>query len=288
MRRLGAVVIVACLLSAAACSSDGDSGDSVSSTSTSSSTSTTSSSTTEAPPEEVSAADVWVELWAAATTDGSTVADLEAFATSDVAEQILTIVTIDERQRRDVLNTPSLDPAGTAGDATVEDCAFLTPPQAEAAANFFRGTGTVDDAGVFRFDDFEVVSRTGCIPSEINDAVLADYAEYWSKSAVSNGSPPLLDTISEIATGEHLAASVAFLQQLAQQGRYLREEPTIHPEVIEWRSKETIVLLDCQELDPDSGIFDETTDQRTADSFQVDPGDLGLREVTLQLARTVQ
>jgi len=80
-----------------------------------------------------------------------------------------------------------------------------------------------------------------------------------------------------------LAASVAFLQQLAEQGRYLREEPTIHPEVIEWRSKETIVLLDCQELDPDSGIFDETTDQRTADSFQVDPGDLGLREVTLQL-----
>ena len=79
-----------------------------------------------------------------------------------------------------------------------------------------------------------------------------------------------------------MTASLAFLQQLDQQDRYLREEPTIHPEVIEWRSKDTVVVLDCQELDPESGIFDEATDERAEDSFRVDPGDLGLREVTLQ------
>ena len=282
MMRLGAAAIVACLLTAS-CSSGNTSTDSASSTSTSTSTSST-STTTEAPPAADSPADVWVELWTAATAEGSTAEDLEPFATRDVAEQILTIVTIDDHQRREVLNSPNFDPAETVGGGTtVQDCAFLTPPQAEAAANFFRGTGTVDADGVFRFDGFEVVSRTGCIPEDLNTKVLADYAEYWSQSAVSNGAPPLLDTINEIATGEHLSASVALLQQLEQQGHYLREEPTIHPEVIEWRSRETIVVLDCQELDPESGIFDQATDERTADSFRVSPGDLGLREVTLQL-----
>jgi hypothetical protein len=282
MRRLGAAVIAACLLSAAACSSDGDSGDSASSTSTSSSTTTPASTTTEALPEEASAADVWVELWAAATTEGSTVADLEAFATSDVAEQILTIVTIDERQRRAVLNTPSLDPAGTGGDATVEDCAFLTPPQAEAAANFFRASGTVDDAGVLRFEDFEVVARTGCIPAALNDAILADYADYWDGlNEVSNPPDPESPRLAEIASGEHLRNLRSLTADDAANGRYYREKPTLHPEVTEWRTSTTIVLLDCQETDPQYGAYDQETDERLATDPPAKPGQRDLREITM-------
>lgn len=280
MRRVAASVVVAALLSAA-CSSGDSSDGAVSSSTTSTSTSST-TSTTEPAPEEDSPADVWVDLWAAATTEGSTAVDLEAFATPEVAAQVMTIATIDEHNRRQVLNSPNSDPSQTVGESTVEDCAFLTPPQAETAANFFRATGSVDDAGIFRFDTFEVVSRTGCIPAELNEAVLRDYADYWARSAVSNGSPPLLDTIGEIATGDHLSASLALLQQLERDGQFLREEPVVHPEVIEWRSRERIVVLDCQELDPESGIFDEATGERTANSFRVQPGDRGLREVTMQ------
>lgn len=280
MRRLVAATVLAALLSAA-CSSASSSDGAVSSSTTSTSTSST-TSTTEATPTEDSPADVWVDLWAAATAEGSTAADLETFATPEVAAQVMTIATIEERNRRQVLNSPNSDPSQTVGESTVEDCAFLTPPQAETAANFFRGTGAVDDTGVFRFHTFEVVSRTGCIPAELNEAVLRDYADYWARSAVSNGSPPLLDTIREIATGEHLSSSLALLQQLERDGQYLREEPVIHPEVIEWRSRETIVVLDCQGLDPESGIFDEVTGERTPNSFRVQPGDRGLREVTMQ------
>lgn len=284
MRRLGAVAIVACLLGAA-CSSGSGADDSASTTSsTSTSTSTTSTSTTEPPSAEDSAADVWVDLWAAATAASSTVADLEPFATSDVAEQIMTIVTIDDRQRREVLNSPSVDPADTAGEVTVEDCAFLTPPQAEAAANFYRGTGSVDDAGVFRFDGFEVVSRTGCIPVELDHAVREDYADYWDGlNEVSNPPDPDSPRLPEIATGDHLDNLRRLTAEDAANRRYYRENPALHPEVTEWRTATTVIVLDCQETDPDYGAYDQQTDERLETDPPAKEGQRDLREITMTL-----
>lgn len=281
MMRLGAAAIVACLLTAS-CSSGNSSTGSASSTSTSTSTSST-STTTEAPPAADSPADVWVELWTAATAEGSTAEDLEPFATRDVAEQILTIVTIDDHQRREVLNSPNFDPAETVGGgASVEDCAFLTPPQAEAAANFFRGSGTVDADGVFRFDGFEVVSRTGCIPAELNEAVLADYEDYWhGLNEISNPPNPDSPRLPEIASGDHLENLRRLTTDDAANQRYYRENPTIHPEVTEWRTATTVVVLDCQETDPAYGAYDQQTDERLATDPPPKPGQRDLREITL-------
>lgn len=282
MRRVAASVVVAALLSAA-CSSGDSSDGAVPSSTTSTSTSST-TSTTEPAPEEDSPADVWVDLWAAATTEGSTAVDLEAFATPEVAAQVMTIATIDEHNRRQVLNSPNTDPSQTVGESTVEDCAFLTPPQAETAANFFRGTGSVDDAGIFRFDTFEVVSRTGCIPAELNEAVLRDYADYWDGlNEISNPPDPDSPRLAEIAAGGHLQNLRRLTSDDAANGRYYRDEPTLHPEVSEWRTLSTVVVLDCQGTDPAYGAYDQGTDQRLEIDPPAKPGQRDLREITMVL-----
>jgi hypothetical protein len=255
----------------------------VSSSTTSTSTSST-TSTTEATPTKDSPADVWVDLWAAATTEGSTAADLKTFATPEVAAQVMTIATIDERNRRQVLNSPNSDPSQTVAESTVEDCAFLTPPQAETAANFFRGTGSVDDTGVFRFHTFEVVSRTGCIPAELNEAVLRDYADYWDGlNEISNPPDPDSPRLAEIAAGEHLANVRRLTAADAAAGRYFVDRPTIHPEVIEWRTPTSVVVLDCAEADPYFGTYDAVTNERIGEDPASKPGQRNYYETTLEL-----
>ena len=104
--------------------------------------------------------------------------------------------------RREILRHPTT--AQLDGRLAVNDCLFISPPATSASASFYQGT--LDVAGrEARVTGLKAISPSGCIPSQINDQVLKDYAEYWIGTAeISENLADLdRDRLAELTTGSH-------------------------------------------------------------------------------------
>lgn len=278
---------VLALLLAVACSNDdgGEAADrSSSTTSSSTSSSTTTSSTTEPPSDTELAVEAWDTAWELATTEGSRADQLvdAGVATPDAAAQFVAIAALNDTgpARREILRHPTT--VRVDGGLAVNDCLFISPPATTAPASFYQGA--LDVAGrEARVTGLKAIGPSGCIPSEINDQVLKDYAEYWTGTAEISKDLANLDRdrLAELTTGSHRENLTATYEGLLPRADELRNDPTLHPEVMEWRNPTTVVILDCQESDPEYGLYKDG--QRLPDPPPPTSDQVDLREVTMVL-----
>jgi hypothetical protein len=282
------ILAVFALLLAVGCSTN-DGGEvadrTTSTTSTSTSSSTTTMSTTEPPSDTELAVDAWDTAWELATTEGSRAEQLvdAGVATPDAAAQFVAIASLNDTDtaRRQILRHPNT--AQADGELAVNDCMFITPPLTTASASFYQGA--IDVTGrEAKVTGLKAISPSGCIPREINDEVLEDYVEYWRGLDEVSENLKSLDQhrISELTTGQHRENVLAAARRFSESGDELRDDPTLHPEVLEWRNPTTVVILDCQQADPEFGLYADGG-RRLPDLPAPVPGQLDLREVTMVL-----
>jgi hypothetical protein len=279
------VVVLALLVAACSGNDGGEIAEPTSSTATSSTGSSTTTSTTTAPPSEAElAVEAWDAAWALATTEGSQAEQLvdAGVATPDAAAQFVAIASLNDTDpaRREILRHPTTTEVD--GGLAVNDCLFFSPPLTTASASFYQGSVEIA-RGEAVVTGLKAISPTGCVPREINDQVLEHYVEYWKGlDEVSENLKSLNeDRISELTTGEHRDNVLAAARRFAESGDELRDDPTLHPEVMEWRGPTTVVILDCQEADPEFGLYADG--RRLTDLPAPVPGQLDLREVTMVL-----
>ena len=280
------ILVVLALLVAACSGDDGGeiAGPTSSTTSSSTSSSSTTSTTTDPPSDAELATEAWDTAWALATTEGSRADQLvdAGVATPDAAAQFVAIASLNDTDpsRREILRHPTT--AQVDGGLAVNDCLFVAPPLTTSGASFYQGDIDITD-GEAVITGLKAISPTGCIPREINDRVLEDYAEYWTAlDEVSENLKSLdEDRISELTTGQHRENVLAAARRFSESGDELRDDPTLHPEVMEWRDPTTVVILDCQEADPEFGLYADG--RRLTDLPAPAPEQLDLREVTMVL-----
>ena len=168
------------------------------------------------------------------------------------------------------------------GGLAVNDCLFVTPPLTTSGASFYQGDVDVTD-GEAVITGLKAISPTGCIPREINDQLLENYTEYWTGTDEISADLENLDRdrLAELTTGSHRENLTATYESLVPRADQLRNDPTLHPEVMAWRDPTTVVILDCQESDPAYGLYKDG--QRLPDPPPPVPGQVDLREVTMVL-----
>ena len=255
--------------------------------------STTSSPTTEptatpaAPPIE-DALEAWVAMWDGAellVSDPSTAeAEMGAASAPAVADQLTTIFSpqVDsdvEVVARTFDNYPVLTDTGT-GMVQIEDCLQVSPPDT-APFVWFSGTAAVED-GEWQIVSIEPKALGGCVPAEIAEAAIAGYEAYWdARVEFWDPADPDHPLVEETLTGAQLDVVRNLLVNHEQQGLVLRGRAETHPEVVQITSATELTILDCMIQDPERGVFDATTGERTDDIAPVAEGQRDLRSTVM-------
>ncbi len=243
----------------------------------------------EAPPAE-DAITSWVAMWDGAeqlvTDPAAAQAAIEATADTAVAEQLATIFSPDVDSDVDIAartfeNHPLLTDNG-GGTVRIDDCLQVTPPDTSPFV-WFSGTATAE-AGVWRVTSIEPEALGGCVPAEIADAAIAGYEEYWDARVVFwEPADPDHPLVEETLTGPQLEVIRDLLIDHQQRGLVLRGRAETHPEVVQITSATELTILDCMIQDPDRGVFDAATGERTDDIAPVAEGQRDLRSTVMVL-----
>ena len=257
---------------------------------TASSAPTTEPTTPPAGPPAEDALRTWVAMWDGAeqlVTD-PTAADEAIGANADpsVAEQLATIFSPDVEGDVDIAartfeNHPVLTDTGD-GTVRIDDCLQVTPPDTSPFV-WFSGTATAVD-GVWRVTSIEPEALGGCVPAEIADAAIAGYEAYWDARVVFwEPADPDHPLVEETLTGPQLEVIRDLLIDHEQRGLVLRGRAETHPEVVQITSATELTILDCMIQDPDRGVFDAATGERTDDIAPVAEGQRDLRSTVMVL-----
>ena len=291
--RLRLAVMVTCVVVvAAACSGNDDATPVTLSPSTTTPTPTTAAPTTAAtsaptteptpagPPLE-DAASVWTEVVTAVASSGEDPAgpSAAAGATAAVVEQLELVFG---EGKRIVTSFPTVE---EQDDETVliDDCMFVGPSLAAAPTAWFSGIATATD-GAWTITAVNVESLEGCVPTSIADAALADYDAYHDARASWLDPPDAAAAeLAATATGDFLALNQDLATRLAGDGQVLRGRATTHPEFFRINSPTEVVVLDCTETDPERGVYDADTGERTDVIAPIADGQRDLLETTMIL-----
>lgn len=216
-------------------------------------------------------------------------APLVAVAAPSVVDGALALF---ERQRSsgsgavetEVVLHPSVIEVGPDG-ASVEDCVLLSP-------SFTDTVGVWYQANLVRTEEGWIVDTVrvrggsgGCVPKEMADAAIAGYEAYYdAEPDFWNPPDPDHPLIREVLAEPQLSFIVGLLHDHEERGVTLRGQPTTHPEVIEVRSPTELVILSCNEPDPDYGVYDLASGERLPDepSVRDDQRDLQSAVIVLE------
>ena len=244
-------------------------------TTTDAATTTVAPTTTEPapePPAPDTVGEVWAAVWAAAAVPGATVEDLADLATAEVADRLLTTLQR-EGPERSITNMPTIGEPAEDGTVPINDCLIISPPATATAANWYSGTATTDDNGTTRITSLTPESITGCVPKAVADQVLTDYEKHWTAAAEYwRPADPDNPLVAETLTGGLLELVNGLLVEHQANGWELRRNDERHPEIIEYRSPTEIVILDCQLIGLENGLFVTATGERLPDVPPVAPG----------------
>lgn len=230
-------------------------------------TSTTATSTTVTEPasdlDPQLAAVVWTELLAAAgqlSVDDTAGLVLASNATVEVAEQLRSIYG--ETTARPTTAFPVVE-VTEAGVVTIEDCAVVTVPITVAPVVWFSGTA-VEVAGEWVIDSINVKSLDGCAPGPLAAETIAAYDAHWdARSAYLDPPDPVSPLIAETTSGVYRDLMVSLAERFANDGQFLRDRPPTNPEVWRVDGVNQVILIDCHRTNPERGVYDATTGERT-------------------------
>jgi hypothetical protein len=226
----------------------------------------------------------WVSVWDAANT---VVAD-RSQALDGVADQLSpeARATLDTALLSDRTRTISHDPAIEAsGDtATIEDCLVFSEGEPAGASHWYHATATWDpDTETWTITTITRNDPVGCVPANLNQAVLDAYQNYWDQTK-QYWNPPQPDhpALEQTQTDPHLEHERGLLEQFAADGWHLIDDPVHHPEVFLIGDSTFVRISDCQDPDLDGGVFDAGGNRQPGIPERVE-GQRDLIEATLVL-----
>lgn len=298
MRRWSLVVCMALALVASACSGGGDVVDleeaapaEETSSTTEATTTTSTTTTTEPAAPSTDPADAVIETWTtlldAARTgapDADQLATIEALAGPATVDQLLAPL-FPEASGREIEFFPALTEQGD-GTWAIDDCLVMSPGISVGISNWLVGAAEpADDSPTgWRISGIQVINLDPCVPRSIADAAIAGYEAYWDAQVVFYDPPdPDSPLIEETTSGLYRDFVLDLIADLSSEGQVLRGRPMTVPEFSSFRSLSEVVIIDCQEVDPQYGVYDGATGERTDRIAPIGPGELDLRETTMQL-----
>jgi len=292
-------VTVAALLVLGACSTQPPADSATTSTAssttfvatTSSSTSTTipQTTTTVGPAEDVF--DVWAAFWDAwkqvrASGDLES-GPLERVASPAVVEGAIALFQGERSSGSGPIETevvlhPKVE--DSASDRVVlEDCVLLAPSFTDTAGVWYQADLVRGSEG-WVVGDLRVVTTAGCVPREVSDAAIAGYRAYYAAEAGFWDPPdPTSPLIDDVLVDPQRGFIVGLLEEHQTSGVALRGQPATHPEVIEVRSPTELVILSCNQPNPDFGLYDVVTGERLPDEPLIREGQRDLQSAVMIL-----
>ena len=270
-----------------------------SSTSTSSSTTTTTesrTSTTTAPNgggtgasggtsittlnELDGAAQAWVDTWQL-VNDRAPVEELRRVATENGSGVLETRFQLGDNPPARRFNLYPTSTANDDGTVTIDDCTMVSPPtDAEGTAVHYRATIENVD-GSWIVTNTELVSREGCVPAVLAAEIIADYEFYWDAQVEIWGpADPTHPELFATTAGSHLDGLIEVLTEF--EGFELRGRPETHPEITRYESVDRVEIADCQLTDPERGLFDVSSGERSDEIARPVLGQRDGREATLE------
>ena len=260
----------------------------ISSTPKSSTTSTsTTTSTTVSPAQDVVGGwgafwDAWAAVRASEDLDPG---PLETVAVPDVVDGVIALFEGQRSSGSGPVETefvlhPKVTDSG-ADRATLEDCVLLAPSFTDTAGVWYEADLTrTGDAWIV--EALRIQTTGGCVPEEVAAAAIAGYEAYYAAEA-EFWDPPTPDSqlLDAVLADPQKSFIVGILEQHATRGVALRGQPTLHPEVIEVRSPTELVILSCNEPDPDFGLYDVESGERLSDEPPVRDGQRDLQSAVM-------
>lgn len=257
---------------------------------TSNPTTATSSSSTTTVATSVEVLQAWDAFWQAwATVRASEDLDpapLEAVATPDV---VAGAVALFERQREsgsgpvetEVVTHGAVTEVAS-GEVAVEDCVLLSPSFTESVGVWYQAD-LRNSGSDWIVADLRIRSG-GCVPEEMAAAVISAYDAYYdARETFWDPSDPDHPLVTEVLAEPQLSFIVDLLREHEEWGVALRGRPATHPEVIELVSLTEVVILSCNEPDPEYGVYDLATGQRLPDEPPVRDSQRDLQSAVMVL-----
>ncbi len=292
-------VAIAASMVFAACTSPGSDGStttvltsptSASTDPPSTSGSTSIPTTTTLPPDQ-DVIDAWSAYWDAwvevRASDDLDPAPLEKVAVEGVVDGALALF---ERQRSSGLGPVQtqvvLHPSVTDSDpdrASVEDCVLLAPSFTDTTGVWYQADLSRTEQG-WVVDAIRIPSSGGCVPKAMADAAISGYeafyaawADFWDPA-----NPDSL-LIGKVLAEPQRSLVVDLVADHQTRGAALRGQPTTHPEVIEVRSPDELVILSCLEPAAEYGLYDIDSGERLDDVPAVQDGQRNLESAVMVL-----
>lgn len=238
---------------------------------------------------EEAAVEAWNQFWAAwVEVRGSEDLDrgpLEASADPSVVDGVIALF---ERQRQtsgpvdtEVATHPKVTIDGTSA-AVIEDCVLLQPTFAESVGVWYEADLQSGDDG-WRITDLSIRSLQGCVPAAVEAAAISAYEAYYdAREHFWDPPEPASPLLDEVLAEPQLGFVRDLLEEYATRGAALRGRPTTHPEVVEVRGSDELVILSCIEPHPEYGLFDLDTDERLPDEPVVESGQRDLESAVMK------
>lgn len=207
------------------------------------------------------AAAAWVETWRL-VNDRVPEIDLRTVATeagSDVLETRLQLGTNPPSRRFNLYPTTTTNADGTV---TIDDCTMVSPPIEEPNVGVhYRATvEQIDNTWIVT--DTTLVNRDGCVPTALVNEVIADYEAYWDAQVlIWAPADPSHPALAETTAGTHRDGLIELLSTF--EGFELRGRPQTNPEITGYTAVDRIEIADCQVTDPESGLFNVESGQRS-------------------------
>jgi hypothetical protein len=237
-------------------------------------------STTAISPDEAEAANAWRTLWNAATRRPGTEDAARRAAEPAMVDRLFALT----REPREITSSPTID-SRDGNRVSITDCAFIAPSLSTSATVGFVGSVVKREDGSWQVVD--LAPRNGqfqpCVPRTINDAAVAAYEDYWSRRT-EYFDPPNPDSplLAQTSTDPQRTFNRDLLAGYRDRGAALRGRPQTHPEIIDVRSPQEVVVLDCQLQDPARGLYDIKSGERLPDIPPMKVGQRDLRSTVLK------
>jgi hypothetical protein len=240
-----------------------------------------------APKPEDEAIEAWKTALGATTKDPAAVAAAEKVAD---AEALKAFEAFLEKPTRATSNARAL--AASDGAVEIQDCVLVDPATSSrdgalgyrASAREVNGSWRIVRAQLFG-NDVGDGFKVACVPRAMNDAVVAGYENYWLEAPKFWSSPdPSNPAVSKVTTGANLAHTKSLLRDFQSRNAVLRNNPAAtHPEVIQVISPTEVVVRDCQQPDPEYGLYDRASGRRLPDAAAAPPNKQTVVEVHMVL-----
>jgi hypothetical protein len=307
VRRRWPIVAVALLALVSACSGADDAGTNgdaelASATTTETSAPTTSESTvssddsgsaTDSTPTAGAAADpqgavdTWIQLLDAAKTGEPTdneTTTIETLSNDRTTNRLLTplFTPLPGRELTHYPATTELD----NGTIAIDDCIVMNQAISIGISNWFTGIATPDPNSPtgWTITDIVLINLEPCVPRSIAQAAIDGYEAYWDARVTFYDPPdrnsPLID---QTTTGGHKDFVLGLIDDFASNGQTLRGRPGTEPGISEFTSPTELTIIDCQDVDPDYGVYVAATGERTDRIAPISDGELDLSQATLRL-----